>query len=208
MTRVREIASISYAARRIFGFNRSCCELTVEMQDGSFDHERRLPVWPDPWQTRQRPRAALGRVNGFLKNMIEAIANSKMRRIERELELRGYRFDRFNNDWVSCNSSRAGISQGLIGRGVCQFSKLIVRVEDYMRQLPFRASALVFHLRRAIGAVVTFLRSLLGRAGPQIPPGRALHARSRTEMAGKAQSWSRVARLNVRWSYGHAQQSW
>jgi len=26
-----------------------------------------------------------------------------------------------------------------------------------MRQLPFRASALVFHLRRVIGAVVTFL---------------------------------------------------
>ena len=49
------------------------------------------------------------RVNGFLKNMIEAIADSKMRRIERELELRGYRFDRSNNDWVSCNSSRAGI---------------------------------------------------------------------------------------------------
>ena len=49
------------------------------------------------------------RVNGFLKNMIEAIADSKMRRIERELELRGYRFDRSNNDWVSCNLSRAGI---------------------------------------------------------------------------------------------------
>ena len=55
-----------------------------------------------------RAHGALGRVNGFLKNMIEAIADSKMRRIERELELRGYRFDRSNNDWVSCNSSRAG----------------------------------------------------------------------------------------------------
>jgi hypothetical protein len=49
------------------------------------------------------------RVNGFLKNMIEAIADSTMRRIERELALRGYLFDRSNNDWVSCNSSRAGI---------------------------------------------------------------------------------------------------
>jgi hypothetical protein len=49
------------------------------------------------------------RVNGFLKNMIEAIADSKMRRIERELALRGYLFDRSNNDWVSCDSSRAGI---------------------------------------------------------------------------------------------------
>jgi len=35
--------------------------------------------------------------------------------------------------------------------------KSIVRVEDYMRQLSFRASSLVFHLRRAVGAVVTFL---------------------------------------------------
>ena len=45
---------------------------------------------------RSRTRGALGRVNGFLKSMIEAIANSKMRRIEREIELRGYRYDRSN----------------------------------------------------------------------------------------------------------------
>ena len=53
-----------------------------------------------------RARGALGRVNGFLKNMIEAIADSKMRRIERELELRGYRYDRPNNEWVSCDSGQ------------------------------------------------------------------------------------------------------
>jgi hypothetical protein len=52
-------------------------------------------------------RRALGRVNGFLKNMIEAIADSKMRRIERELELRGYRYDRSSNDWTPGDSSRA-----------------------------------------------------------------------------------------------------
>lgn len=52
---------------------------------------------------RVRARRALGRVNGFLKNMIEAIANSKLRRMERELELRGIRFDRLNNDWVTRN---------------------------------------------------------------------------------------------------------
>jgi hypothetical protein len=54
-----------------------------------------------------RARGALGRVNGLLKNMIEAIADSKMRRIERELELRGYRYDRSNNDWVPYDSGRA-----------------------------------------------------------------------------------------------------
>jgi hypothetical protein len=51
-------------------------------------------------QTRRAPR----RVNGFLKNMIEAIANSKVRRMQRELELRGIRFDRDTNNWVARNS--------------------------------------------------------------------------------------------------------
>jgi hypothetical protein len=45
-------------------------------------------------------RNALRRVNGYLKNMIEAIADSKMRRMERELQLRGIRLDRSNNEWV------------------------------------------------------------------------------------------------------------
>ena len=56
-----------------------------------------------------RARLALGRVKGFLKKMIAAIADSKMRRIERELELRGYRYDRSGNDWVPYDSSRADV---------------------------------------------------------------------------------------------------
>jgi len=44
-------------------------------------------------RSRVRARNALRRVNGFLKNMIEAIADSKLRRLERELELRGIRLD-------------------------------------------------------------------------------------------------------------------
>jgi hypothetical protein len=44
-----------------------------------------------------RARAALSRVNGSLKNMIEAIANAKLRRMERELELRGIRGYRPND---------------------------------------------------------------------------------------------------------------
>ena len=43
-----------------------------------------------------RGRAALNRVNGYLKAMIEAVANSKLRRMERELELRGISYDRAN----------------------------------------------------------------------------------------------------------------
>jgi hypothetical protein len=45
-------------------------------------------------RARIHGRTALGRINGYLKNMIEVIANSKLRRMERELELRGVCLDR------------------------------------------------------------------------------------------------------------------
>jgi hypothetical protein len=47
---------------------------------------------------RVRMRTALSRVNSSLKNMIEAIANTKLRRMERELELRGIRGHRSNDN--------------------------------------------------------------------------------------------------------------
>jgi hypothetical protein len=47
-----------------------------------------------------RMRSALRRVNGYLKTVIEAIADSKMRRMERELEFRGIRLDPSRNNWV------------------------------------------------------------------------------------------------------------
>jgi hypothetical protein len=50
--------------------------------------------------THGHGRAALSRVSGYLKTMIEAIANSKLRRMERELELRGIHRDRANDDWT------------------------------------------------------------------------------------------------------------
>ena len=52
---------------------------------------------------RVRARRALRRVNGYFRNLIETIANSKVRRMERELELRGIRFDRANDSWVTRN---------------------------------------------------------------------------------------------------------
>jgi hypothetical protein len=60
-------------------------------------------------RVRVHARAALRRVNGYLKNMVEAIANAKLRRMERELELRGIRFDRPNNDWVTCDPARTSV---------------------------------------------------------------------------------------------------
>ena len=55
-----------------------------------------------------RGRAAFKRVNGYLKTMIEVIANSKLRRMERELELRGIRYDRPSDSWVTRNPARPG----------------------------------------------------------------------------------------------------
>ncbi len=52
-------------------------------------------------------RNALRRVNGYFKNMIEAIASAKLRRMERELELRGIRLDRLDNNWVARKSEPA-----------------------------------------------------------------------------------------------------
>lgn len=51
-------------------------------------------------RTRVHARNAWRRINGYFKNMIEAIADSKMRRMQRELALRGIRLDRLSNDWV------------------------------------------------------------------------------------------------------------
>ena len=51
-----------------------------------------------------RMRSALRRVNGCLKTMIEAIADSKVRRMRRDLELRGIRFDPQGNNWVARHS--------------------------------------------------------------------------------------------------------
>ncbi len=62
-------------------------------------------------RVRVRARAALRRVNGYLKNMIEAIANAKLRRMERELELRGIRYDRPNDSWETHTSQPADHSR-------------------------------------------------------------------------------------------------
>ncbi|MEH2549060.1 hypothetical protein V1283_005705 [Bradyrhizobium sp. AZCC 2262] len=46
-----------------------------------------------------RMRSVLQRVNGYLKTMIEAIADSKVRRMQRDLALRGIHFDPHGNNW-------------------------------------------------------------------------------------------------------------
>jgi len=62
-------------------------------------------------KSASRMRGALRRVNGYLKIMIEAIADSKVRRMRRELELRGIRFDPHGNNWVVRKSGPTEHSQ-------------------------------------------------------------------------------------------------
>ena len=51
-------------------------------------------------RVRVHARSALRRVNGYFRSMIEAIADAKLRRMERELELHGIRFDQSSEVWV------------------------------------------------------------------------------------------------------------
>jgi hypothetical protein len=123
------VASISYAALRIFEptafdtsqrWRRKMTHVTTgddKFRDFAYDDgyraylitrreapsEHRFGSTPGK-RLRVHARRALRRASGFLKHMIEAIANSKLRRMERELELRGIRFDRTNDNWVTRHS--------------------------------------------------------------------------------------------------------
>jgi hypothetical protein len=91
-----------------FGYDDDYRFYLITRRDGSGDyrfarkHGKRVRV---------HARNALRRVNGYLKNMIEAIANSKMRRMERELELRGIGFDRRKDNWVTRAADRRSVRQ-------------------------------------------------------------------------------------------------
>jgi hypothetical protein len=63
-------------------------------------HERRA---------RGHARIALARFKGYLKNLIETIANPKMRRTERELQVQGIRSNRPGNGSMAHNPGRAGV---------------------------------------------------------------------------------------------------
>jgi hypothetical protein len=61
---------------------------------------------------RTHARASLNRINGCLKSLIEVIANSRLRRMERELELHGIRRDRLNGNPVALKPRPAELSRG------------------------------------------------------------------------------------------------
>ena len=106
----QEGASISYAAIRIFSPNSPQYELTGESKMAHYltnDDKYRDLIYGDDDRSylrsnspgdyrfgrpqgkrfRVHARSALRRVNGTLRTMVEAIANAKLRRMERELEL-------------------------------------------------------------------------------------------------------------------------
>jgi hypothetical protein len=51
--------------------------------------------------TGSHGRAALSRLTGYLSSLVEAVADAKMRRVRRELELRGIRLDQADEVWIA-----------------------------------------------------------------------------------------------------------
>jgi hypothetical protein len=121
----REVVSISYAVLRIFGplariagwpWRCKMAHLITsddKYRDLTYDDAYRsylITRTDSPYdyrfgrtqgkRIRVHARSALRRLNGYFRNMIEAIASSKLRRMERELKLRDVRLDRLSNDWV------------------------------------------------------------------------------------------------------------
>jgi hypothetical protein len=74
--------------------------------DYRFGRTHRKHVWA-------HARAASSRVSGYLKRTIEAITNSKLRRMERELELHGIGRDRLDGSSVAPESRPTEHSRGL-----------------------------------------------------------------------------------------------
>ena len=145
-----------------------------------------------------RTRGALRRVSGFLKNMIEAIADSKMRRIERELELRGFQL-RSTQQRLGGAQSWPSHSRGLIGHAARPLAAAQSRGGSHAPISADHHPLLVPCFGRPPAPSGRFMRSSWEGPVRKIPSGRPLYARSRTEMAGEAtDAWARVARLNAR----------
>jgi hypothetical protein len=51
--------------------------------------------------TSSNGRSVLSRLTGYLSSLIEAVADAKMRRMRRELELNGVRLDQSDEVWIA-----------------------------------------------------------------------------------------------------------
>jgi hypothetical protein len=52
------------------------------------------------WKKSGRGRFAVHRANGYLKGLIQSIADAKLRRMRRELELCGIQIDGPDEEWI------------------------------------------------------------------------------------------------------------
>ena len=59
------------------------------------------------WEKSGHGRSAVHRANRYLKSLIQSIADAKLRRMRRELELHGIQFDGADEEWIP-NSLRKG----------------------------------------------------------------------------------------------------
>jgi hypothetical protein len=123
---VQDVISISYACTRILGFNGSheparSSKMAHDLLPGSDtyrgvrygshdgSHLEGYRVGHGHVQTG-RGRSALNRVNSYMRNLIEAAANAKLRRMRRELEVRGLRLDQCDGARIAvpvCNDNRS-----------------------------------------------------------------------------------------------------
>jgi hypothetical protein len=95
--------SISYAVLRIFDAHARIAsghwsfEMAHDLAHGDAPTGYRFGRTPGR-RAGVRSRSALRRVSFYFRSTIEAIANAKLRRMERELELRGIRPVRWGDD--------------------------------------------------------------------------------------------------------------
>jgi hypothetical protein len=101
--RARGTASISYAVLRIFDADARIAsghwsfEMAHDLAHGDAPIGYRFGRTPRR-RAGLHSRSALRRVTFYFRSTIEAIANAKLRRMQRELELRGIRRGRLGND--------------------------------------------------------------------------------------------------------------
>jgi hypothetical protein len=99
----RAAVSISYAVLRIFETNARTAsghwsfEMAHDLAHGDAPIGYRFGRTPGR-RASVHSRSALRRVSFYFRSTIEAIADAKLRRMERELELRGIRPGRLGND--------------------------------------------------------------------------------------------------------------
>ena|ERR1700744_1181881 len=89
--------------------DEDCWSRRINKRNSSRDYRFGRPHGKPAWGSA---RATSNRMNGCLRSMIEVIADSKLRRMERELELQGIHRDRLNGSHAALKPRPAELSRG------------------------------------------------------------------------------------------------